>query len=440
MRQARWGESRWGQASSGPRRSRCRSSRAAARRDGPTAGAVGPPPGASSVPNPVTTGDSRRGVKLLNLPASTRSLSRVGFGLLSVPASRRDTAPGTTTFSFPRLARRGFAKAERPFGARKMTVFAERSDLKFLPVMVSVPPTPTRIGRTRVIEGFEAFLLSAVDAAGALASRAVADSASRQMVKRRRIALPPIDCPCRCLSCRSRRWTRSPGRRGSAGRSGAPERLPHWRSCPSSSRRSRLAPTFTRRISSTRSVYESPSSVVNSCSEPGPRYRKAQSAGFGLQRPSPAASSVESTRKTALPAARGDAQEDEQRRRGVREDVELLHPLDGPVPVVRPEGDVDDVGVLGDLGLTGVGRAAAGVGRAAAARVGDRAGPAVRGHVDAGGATGGDEVAEAAGADAEAGARSAARGRRRRLGPPPCGGPRRAPSSAVRTGCAGRTS
>jgi hypothetical protein len=41
-----------------------------------------------------------------------------------------------------------------------------------------------------VIDGFDAFTPVAADAAGALTSRAVADRMSRQMVKRRRIAIP----------------------------------------------------------------------------------------------------------------------------------------------------------------------------------------------------------------------------------------------------------
>ena len=158
-----------------------------------------PPPGPSPLPKDVTTGESRREVKALNLPASTRSLRRVGCGLLRLPRSRRVTAPGTTTTSLLRDARRGFANAERPFGARKMTVFALRSALKFLPWIVSRAPTLMRIGTTRVMEGLAAFFLAA-GAAGTLTTRAVADSASRQMMKRRRIALPPIDGPGRCLS------------------------------------------------------------------------------------------------------------------------------------------------------------------------------------------------------------------------------------------------
>src|ERR687892_1326248 len=182
-----------------------------------------PPPGPSPLPTEVTTGESRRVVKALNLPARTRSLRRVGCGLLTLPPSRRATALGTTTTSFLRDARRGFANAERPLGARKMIVLAFRSDLKFLPRMVSRAPTLIRIGITRVMEGVDAFFLAA-GAAGTLTTRAVADSASRQMMKRRRIALPPIDDPSRCLSQWPRHWTRSPRRQGAAGKSGAPGR------------------------------------------------------------------------------------------------------------------------------------------------------------------------------------------------------------------------
>ncbi len=158
-----------------------------------------PPPGPSPLPKPVTTGDSRRVVNALNLPARTRSFMRVGFGLLWLPPSRRETAPGTTTTSFPRDALRGLAKAERPFGARKTTVLSFAPALKFLPRIVRRAPTLMRIGVTRVIEGLATFFLAA-GAAGTLTTRAVADSASRQMMKRRRIALPPIDGPSRCLS------------------------------------------------------------------------------------------------------------------------------------------------------------------------------------------------------------------------------------------------
>jgi hypothetical protein len=133
-------------------------------------------------------------VKSLNLPESTRSLKRVGLGALELLATRRATAAGTATTSFVRLAWRGFAKALRPSGPRKITVFFDRVDSKFLPVIVRVPPTLTRIGRTRVIDGFDAI---APDAVGAPTSRAMADSMSRQMVKRRRIAIPPIDGPYR---------------------------------------------------------------------------------------------------------------------------------------------------------------------------------------------------------------------------------------------------
>ena len=99
-----------------------------------------------------------------------------------------------------RAARRGLAKAVRPFGARKTTVLAFGSALKFLPTDGERVPTLMRIGVTRVIEGLAASFFLAAGAAGTLTTRAVADSASRQMMKRRRIALPPIDGPSRCLS------------------------------------------------------------------------------------------------------------------------------------------------------------------------------------------------------------------------------------------------
>jgi hypothetical protein len=79
-----------------------------------------------------------------------------------------------------RLARRGLANAVRPDAERKMTVFFFRVVLKLRPRIVSTLPTLMRIGVTRVIAGF--FLALAADAAGALTSRAVADSASRQMM------------------------------------------------------------------------------------------------------------------------------------------------------------------------------------------------------------------------------------------------------------------
>ena len=71
-----------------------------------------------------------------------------------------------------------------------MTVFADRFVLKLRPRMVSRLPTLTRIGRTRVMDGFDAFAPVAAGAADGLTRRAVADRASRQMVKRRRIAIP----------------------------------------------------------------------------------------------------------------------------------------------------------------------------------------------------------------------------------------------------------
>ena len=46
------------------------------------------------------------------------------------------------------------------------------------------------IGSGDTMDGFDAFAPVAPEATGALTSRAVADSASRQMVKRRRISIP----------------------------------------------------------------------------------------------------------------------------------------------------------------------------------------------------------------------------------------------------------
>jgi hypothetical protein len=91
------------------------------------------------------------GVNLENLPASTRSLSRVGSWRLFATVSRRATEAGTARTSLVRVARRGFANAVRPSDERKITVFLLRVDLKRRPVMVSVPPTLMRIGWTRVI-------------------------------------------------------------------------------------------------------------------------------------------------------------------------------------------------------------------------------------------------------------------------------------------------
>ena len=78
-----------------------------------------------------------------------------------------------------REARRGFTKAERPFEARKMTVFWRAFVLKLRPLMVSVSPTWTRIGETLLIAGvfFADFLAKAP---GAATSAASAASASRQ--------------------------------------------------------------------------------------------------------------------------------------------------------------------------------------------------------------------------------------------------------------------
>ena len=126
----------------------------------------------------------------LNLPASTRSFSRVGFCLLFLTVSRRATEAGTRTTSLVLLARRGFAKAVRPLFARKMMVFLRALALKCWPRIVRTLPTVTRIGVTRVIFGFGPEFFFAADATGAVARTATADSASRQMVMRRRIAIP----------------------------------------------------------------------------------------------------------------------------------------------------------------------------------------------------------------------------------------------------------
>src|SRR5215213_6752584 len=110
-----------------------------------------PPPGPSPEPALVTTGDRRRGVNFENLPASTRSFSRVGCWLEFATLSRRATDAGTVSTSLERVARRGLANAVRPSLARKITVLFLRTDLKLRPVIVSVPPTLMRIGWTRVI-------------------------------------------------------------------------------------------------------------------------------------------------------------------------------------------------------------------------------------------------------------------------------------------------
>src|SRR5215211_487872 len=146
-----------------------------------------PPPGPSPEPAPVTTGERRFGVNFENLPASTRSLSRVGSWRLSATLSRRETEAGTRTMSLRLVARRGLAKAVRPSLARKITVFLVRVDLKRRPVIVSVPPTLIRIGWTRVIVG-AGVVVAAVAAAGS--TRRAAATSVRQVVTMRRMPSP----------------------------------------------------------------------------------------------------------------------------------------------------------------------------------------------------------------------------------------------------------
>src|SRR5215213_4961669 len=138
-----------------------------------------PPPSSEPELSPTTTGESRFEVKELNLPASTRSFSRVGCWALLLTVRSRATRSVTVSTSFLRDARRGFTNAERPLEARKMTVFCLAFGLKLRPLMVSVPPTLTRIGETLLIAGgfFADFLAKAP---GAATSAASATSASRQ--------------------------------------------------------------------------------------------------------------------------------------------------------------------------------------------------------------------------------------------------------------------
>src|SRR5215210_3065112 len=144
-----------------------------------------PPPPPSPSPTAVMTGESRREVNLLNWPLSTRSFMRVGRCLLFATRRRRATAAGTRTTSFLVVARRGLANAVRPSGPRKMIVFLSRRALKCEPVIVTRLPTLTRMGWTRVIVGAGPFAANAV---GTTARRAA--SASRQMVRRRRMLIP----------------------------------------------------------------------------------------------------------------------------------------------------------------------------------------------------------------------------------------------------------
>ena len=69
-------------------------------------------------------------------------------------------------------------------------MLAERLLLKFLPLIVSLAPTLMRIGATRVISGVGPFFFLAAKAAGAVASRATAESTSRQMGTMRRMPYP----------------------------------------------------------------------------------------------------------------------------------------------------------------------------------------------------------------------------------------------------------
>ena len=156
--------------------------------DGPGAP---PPPGPARPPTPVpvTTGESRRVVYFENFPASTAAWSR---GLLATAVDgqqARETAAGTTTTSFLRLARRGLANAVRPLVERKITVFLGRLALKLRPLMVSEPPTLTRMGVTRVIDGVGSLARFFAAVAGDAASRA-RRSASRQMENRRGMPYP----------------------------------------------------------------------------------------------------------------------------------------------------------------------------------------------------------------------------------------------------------
>ena len=157
---------------------------------------MAPPPPPPFGPEPelagTTTGESRRDVNLLNLPASTRSLKRVGLGAPELLATSRATAGGTRTTSFELLARRGFANALRPSGPRKITVFFDRAGLKWRPRIVSSAPTRTRIGVTRVMVGVEALLpfLDGAAPAPAGSISTAAEASARQMRMVRRMASP----------------------------------------------------------------------------------------------------------------------------------------------------------------------------------------------------------------------------------------------------------
>jgi hypothetical protein len=109
--------------------------------------------------------------------------------LAFLTVSRCATAAGTRTTSLPALARVGLANAVRPALERKMIVLCLRVERKCLPRMTSTWPTLMRIGATRVITGVGPDFL-AVATPGTAATTATADSASRQVRMRRRIAIP----------------------------------------------------------------------------------------------------------------------------------------------------------------------------------------------------------------------------------------------------------
>ena len=130
-------------------------------------------------------------MNLLNLPASTRSLRRVGRWALFLTVRSRATGAVTFSTSFVLDARRGFTNAERPFDARKMTVLPFALERKWRPLIVSVPPTLIRIGVTLVTTGAGAFFFAA-DAPGAPTRVASAATASMQMLKTLRDITYPL--------------------------------------------------------------------------------------------------------------------------------------------------------------------------------------------------------------------------------------------------------
>jgi hypothetical protein len=129
-------------------------------------------------------------VNLLNLPASTRSLRRVGRWALFFTVRSRATGAVTFRMSFDLEALRGLTNAERPLDARKMTVLPLALGRKWRPLIVSVPPTVIRIGVTCVTTGAGAFL--AADAPGAPTRVASAATASMQMLKTLRDITYPL--------------------------------------------------------------------------------------------------------------------------------------------------------------------------------------------------------------------------------------------------------